>query len=185
MSEMRGGSLAVELEPRIRKLTLGVAAVAGALDKDAPIPMLEGDDNGLYARLCHLAVSLGEIVADDDSLTGDILKDGKRGLHRRMFAGMTNFVKQGSPLEMAATLAHEQGHRYTDDVYDMKAHILSETIADGSAFVVCDHFGLDISARSFPYIAGHNEGVFTSDMLDGIRVASLDMVLKLQDQNGL
>ncbi len=102
-----------------------------------------------------------------------------------MYAGMTNFVKQGSPLEMTATLAHEQGHRYADDGYDMEAHILSETIADGSAFVVCDHFGLDISARSFPYITGHNDGVFSPEMLHGIRIASLDMVLRLQKQEQL
>ncbi len=116
--------LAVELQPRITKLVLDVAATAAALDKEAPIPVLEGDDNGLYARLCKLAVSLGEMVADDDRLTGGILKGGKRGLRRQMYAGMTNFVKQGSPLEMAAILAHEQGHRYTDDAYDMEANSL-------------------------------------------------------------
>ncbi len=63
-----------------------------------------------------------------------------------------------------------------------KQIVLSETIADGSAFVVCDHFGLDISASSLPYIASYNEGVFTPEMLHGIRVASLDMVLRLQEQ---
>jgi hypothetical protein len=177
-----GEGLALELEPRITKLTLGVAATAAVLDKDAPIPHLMGTDNGLYARLYRLATSLGEMVADDDTLTGDILKDGKRGLRLQMYAGMTNFVKQGSPLEMTATLAHEQGHRYTADVYDMEAHVLSETIADGSAFVVCDHFGLDIAARAFPFLAGYNNGEFTSAMLDGIRVASTDIIQRLGQQ---
>src|SRR3989344_1515571 len=116
MSEQRTGEgLALDLEPRIAKLMVGVAATASTLE-DGPIPYLEGTDNGLYARLCQLAVSLGEVVADDDNLTGEILKDGRRGLRRRMYSGMTMFVKQGSPLEMTATLAHEHGHRYTADV---------------------------------------------------------------------
>lgn len=183
MSESRvGKGLAVELEPGITRLTLGVAATAAAFNSEAPIPILEGPDNGLYARLCQLATSLGEVVADDDTLTGDILKDGRRGLRRRMYAGMTMFVKQGSPLEMTATLAHEHGHRYTDDVYDMEGCIVSETVADGSAFVVCDHFGLDISERSFPFIARYNKGEFTAEMLDGIRTAATDIIQGLNRQ---
>ncbi len=180
MSESKAGQGSrLELEPGISKLTLGVVATAARLDKDAPIPFLEGSDNGLYDRLRRLAISLGEIVADDDKFMANILKGGKRGLRRQMYTGMTNFVKQGSPLEMTATLAHEQGHRYTDEVYDMEGCIVSETIADGSAFVVCDHFGLDISARSFPFIAGYNDGDFSSEMVDGIRVASTDIILML------
>jgi hypothetical protein len=182
MSEQKfGKGQALELEPRITRLTLGVAATAAAL-RHEPIPVLEGPDNGLYARLCLLATSLGEIVADDDTLTKDILKDGKRGLRRQMHSGMTNFVKQGSPLEMTATLAHEQGHRYTAPVYDMKGHVVSETIADGSAFVACDYFGLDISNRSFPFIAGYNNGKFTTEMLNGIRVAATDIIQRLNEQ---
>jgi hypothetical protein len=177
-----GEGLALELGPRITRLTLGVAATAAVLDKEAPVPHLVGTDKGLYARLCRLATSLGEMVADDDMLTGDILKGGKRGLRRQMYAGMTNFVEQGSPLEMTATLAHEQGHRYTADVYDMEAHVLSESIADGSAFVVCDYFGLDIAPRSFPFIAGYNNGEFSSAMLNGIRVASTDIIQRLGQQ---
>lgn len=183
MTDTKGGeSLQLDLDPQISKLILGVAATAAAFDSEAPIPHLEGTDNGLYARLCRLATSLGEMVADNDEMTGDILKDGKRGLRRQMYAGMTNFVKQGSPLEMTATLAHEQGHRYTADVYDMEAHILSETIADGSAFVVCDRFGLDISPRSFPFIAGYNNGDFSTAMLDGIQIAATDIIQRLDQQ---
>ncbi len=170
-----------ELEPTIDDLVRGVEA---STSSDATeIPILEGEDNGAYTRLCNLALSLGELVADDDVLTGQILTEGRRGLRKQMWSGVTNFVKQGPPLEMTATLAHEQGHRYTEDVYDMEGHILSEVTADGTAFVVCRYFDLDISARSFPYIAGFNHGVFTPEMLDGIQTASTDMILRLQAQS--
>ncbi|MHB1865283.1 MAG: hypothetical protein ACYCPS_03940 [Candidatus Saccharimonadales bacterium] len=176
-----GEGLNLDLQPRIAKLILGVAATAATIES-GPIPYLEGADNGLYARLCQLATSLGEIVADDDARTGEILNDGRRGLRRQMYAGMTNFVKQGSPLEMTATLAHEQGHRYTADVFDLEGCVDSETIADGSAFVVCDYFGLDISPRSFPFIAGYNSGQFSADILDGIQSASTDIIQGLTQQ---
>ena len=177
MTELKvGEGLRLDLEPRITRLTLGVAATAASFNPETPIPFLEGADNGLYARLRHLATSLGEIVADDDTLTGEILKDGRRGLRRQMYAGMTNFVKQGSPLEMTATLAHEQGHRYTADVFDMEGCVIGETIADGSSFVVCDFFGLDTSPRSFPFIAEYNKGEFSTEMLGGIRTAAADMI---------
>lgn len=181
-NKINGASeLAVDLETPMKKLIVGVAATAATTAIDAPIPFLQGSDGGLYARLCRVATSLGEVVADDDAETGDILTRGKRGLRRQMASGMTNFVKQGSPAEMAATLAHEQGHRYTAPVYDLRGLFLSETIADGTAFVVCDANGLDISVRSFPYLAGYTEGAFTDEMIEGIHEAATD-IMQLLDQ---
>jgi len=167
-------ALTHELEPRIAALVTGV--LASPKERDELIPDLEGEDNGLYLRLTQLASNLGEVVEDNDELTRDILKDGRKGLRKQFYSGMVLMVKQGSPLDMTATLAHEHGHRYTDDVFDEAGMVVSETIAEGAAFVVCDYFGLDISARSFPYIAGYSSGGFTPEMVDGIRTASLGII---------
>lgn len=47
------------------------------------------------------------------------------------------------------TLAHELGHHIAR--VDDRAE--NECIAEGVAYVVCAHFGLDTGERSFPYVA--------------------------------
>ena len=48
------------------------------------------------------------------------------------------------------TLAHELGHH----VARVDDRASNECIAEGIAYVVCAHFGIDTGERSFPYVAG-------------------------------
>ena len=60
-------------------------------------------------------------------------------------------------LERPKTLIHEIAHKFA---YEAKEHIMAygdrpmaEVVAEGAAFVVCAHFGLDTSSYSFRYVA--------------------------------
>ena len=55
-----------------------------------------------------------------------------------------------SQRQRTKTLAHELGH-YVARVDDRAEN---ECIAEGIAYVVCAHFGIDTGERSFPYVAG-------------------------------
>lgn len=55
-----------------------------------------------------------------------------------------------SQRQRTKTLAHELGH-YVARVDDRAEN---ECIAEGIAYVVCGHFGIDTGERSFPYVAG-------------------------------
>jgi len=59
-------------------------------------------------------------------------------------------VGQSSQRQMTKTLAHELGHHIAR--FDDRAE--NECIAEGIAYVVCGHFGIDTGERSFPYVAG-------------------------------
>jgi hypothetical protein len=169
----------IRVESRLKVLEAGVLQ-ATRIEREADIPLLEGQDNGLYARLGFVAHSLGYKVEDNDELTAEILRDGRRGLRMQFVMGWIVMIKQSSPLQMTATLAHELGHHYTPDIYDEEALALSETVAEGAAYIVCDHAGLDISSQVFPYIAGYNKGVFTDQMKNGIVTASADLLTRLE-----
>ena len=169
-------SLSLGLAPIIATLVEGVTEFEG--DPSATIPELEGPDGGLYLAMTSLAISLDERVVDDDNRTKDILIGDRKGLRHRFYGGFAILIKQGSPLAMTQRLAHELSHRYTEPVLvgDNVGYTHGETVAEGSAFVVCGHFGLDISAHAFPYIAGYNGGNFTSEMVAGIQTASTGII---------
>lgn len=169
-----------ELNDRIAALEIGVKA---ALDPSRLSPEghpvvedLAGDDGGLYARLVLLAQGLGYTVVDDDALTKDILRDGRKGLNHDFYSGPTLMIKRGSPLQMAATLGHEICHHWTPDIYDEESQAFAESVAEGTAFVVCHSHRLDISPQAFPYIAGYNNGVFTDTSRSAIQDISTTML---------
>ncbi|MBE0610054.1 MAG: hypothetical protein IH609_11765 [Dehalococcoidia bacterium] len=55
-----------------------------------------------------------------------------------------------SQRQRTKTLAHELGHHIAR--VDDRAE--NECIAEGIAYIVCAHFGIDTGERSFPYVAG-------------------------------
>jgi len=55
-----------------------------------------------------------------------------------------------SQSQKTKTLAHELGHH----IARIDDRAANECIAEGIAYVVCAHFGLDTGERSFPYVAG-------------------------------
>ena len=166
------------LEARVAVLEAGVLEHSTT---EASVPVLEGVDNGLYSQLGFVAHRLGYRVEDSDDITKEILKDGRRGLNKRFFSGPTIMIKQGAPLQMAATIAHEIGHHFTPPINDTYGQIFAEVVAEGTAFIVCDHQGLDISPQAFPYIAGYRKDGLTTGMKDDILAASTTILGHLHE----
>lgn len=143
------------------------------------IPDLRGRDYGLYARLGTVAESLKEEIVDEDEVTKEILTGGKKGLHKKFTFRSVVMVKEGSPLQMSATLTHELGHHFTGEVTNEEEYIESESTAEGVAFVVTDYYGLNIGSQAFPYIAGYNNSVFSPEVKRKIEAVSVYMINRI------
>lgn len=88
-----------------------------------------------------------------------------------------------SQVQKTKTLAHELGHHVAR--VDDRAE--NECLAEGIAYVVCSHFGLDTGERSFPYVAGWArepsvlKGVLSTihsasaTIIDGVERSALDL----------
>jgi len=75
--------------------------------------------------------------------------------------------------QMTKTLAHELGHHIAR--FDDRAE--NECIAEGIAYVVCGHFGIDTGERSFPYVAGWaKDKTVLTNVLGTIRTASATLI---------
>ncbi len=61
-------------------------------------------------------------------------------------------IKEGARDQMAKTFIHEMAHHYSHEPEMDRAQ--SEVIAEGSAYIVSSHFGLDTGEYSFGYVAG-------------------------------
>jgi antirestriction protein ArdC len=82
-------------------------------------------------------------------------------------------VAEHSQRQMTKTLAHELGHHIAR--VDDRAE--NECIAEGIAYVVCAHFGLDTGERSFPYVAGWSKDTSVlKNVLSTIQSASATLI---------
>ncbi|HEY0739296.1 MAG TPA: ArdC-like ssDNA-binding domain-containing protein [Herpetosiphonaceae bacterium] len=116
------------------------------------IPLLTGDEGAdVYAALVQFAQAEGLTITNHDANTdGDDSRSEYRGYYlpkQRLI-----FVKQNPQQQMLDTLIHELGHYLDPTVLETTADV-RETIAEATAFIVAAHFGIDTSAKSFPYIA--------------------------------
>lgn len=109
------------------------------------VPTLEGEDgHELWEGLHGFALSEGisvRLVAPDE------LPRHAMGYYSP--DTMEIVVGAYGQRQRTKTLAHELGHHvaHVDDRAE------NECIAEGIAYVVCAHFGLDTGERSFPYVA--------------------------------
>ncbi len=64
-------------------------------------------------------------------------------------------------LEKPKTLIHEIAHSMALDTkeHTLNERSMAEVIAEGAAFVVCNHYGLDTSSYSFAYIAAWGQEI--------------------------
>jgi hypothetical protein len=115
---------------------------------EVPVPVLDSDAGiELYSRL--------EGVATDEGLKVDrgaehfAYRPNTMGFYdrdRRLIAVRADV----SQLQQTKTIAHEVGHHFAQH---QVSGAESETEAEGVAFVVLAHYGLDSGERSFPYVA--------------------------------
>jgi antirestriction protein ArdC len=109
--------------------------------------ILDGDDHGLWEALVRVVEAEGLTLTDQSDGIG------ARGWYRP--SARTIYVQPDAPLlDRAATLAHELSHHFAEAA----ERPAGEVVADGSAFIVLAHFGIDAGASCTPYVAGWSAG---------------------------
>jgi hypothetical protein len=147
--------------PRLKKaeqdgddpsLFFGIEHIFALEDTDGPelaeleCPDLDGPGNqAAYDRLLAYAAAEGLTVTTTPDHPTDA--KGYYSATRKLI-----YIEPASPAQMLRVLAHELVHHGDRD--NKVSREEKETIAEGAAHVFCDHFGLDTSASTYPYIAG-------------------------------
>jgi len=152
---------------------------------DAALPepkMMTGStdtDRALCQWLSRTALDDLGVTAIIRSEAGDRMLGRACGCYR--FAEMDIHVRTDLPLAHAAkTLTHEIAHHMAEHGKNAHTRSTAETIAEGVAFVVMEHFGYDTSDYSIPYIgqwAGEMETVKL--VLDDIDYISRTIIQKV------
>jgi antirestriction protein ArdC len=110
------------------------------------VPTLEGEAGAeLWDRLSQFAAREGVTVTVVEPGT---LPPETMGYYSPTASEIV--VGAYSQRQRTKTLAHELGHHIAR--VDDRAE--NECIAEGIAYIVCAHFGIDTGERSFPYVAG-------------------------------
>jgi antirestriction protein ArdC len=101
-------------------------------------------------------------------------------------------VQEGmSEAQTVKTLLHEASHQALhsreamEHSGDKKSRGQKEVEAESVAYVVCQHFGIDTSDYSFPYVATWSEGKEVPELkasLDVIRRTAADLIVKIEDK---
>lgn len=110
------------------------------------VPTLEGDAgselwDGLHDYALREGVSVSVVEPEE-------LPEETMGYYEP--ARRAIVVGAYSQRQRTKTLAHELGHH----VARVDDRASNECIAEGIAYIVCAHFGIDTGERSFPYVAG-------------------------------
>jgi hypothetical protein len=108
------------------------------------VPALTDDAGAeVYAALRAYAESQGLTVQEHD----DLPVHGAYSRERQRI-----IIERAAQLQMTKTLIHEIAHSLDPDLKGSPIEE-KETVAEATAFIVSDHFGLDTSSYSFRYIA--------------------------------
>ena len=108
---------------------------------------LAGDDAGLWAGLAEIATA--------ENLEIDTTPDHAHGTAHGYYSPRDARIwvdMDRPPAHLAATLAHELAHYFTND--DKPCREEGEVIAESVAYIVLGHFGIDAGGYSFGYLAG-------------------------------
>jgi len=149
-----------EVEERLRFGTgyvFDISQTEGADLPEVEVPLLTGNNGGaLYDALAALAGREGFGI-DRSHRAGE----GAAGFWRP--STRTIWISpQLSSDQAAKTLAHELAHAFDREVPSYApCSGEREALAEAVAFVVCQRYGLDSSARSVPYIAGWSKDIDT------------------------
>jgi hypothetical protein len=93
------------------------------------------------------------------------------------------WVRGGVPQnQQTKSLFHEIAHSRASDKYGPGAEVLAESVA----FAVCDHYGFDTGARSFPYVATWAGDVkVLKEKLDQIRMLTKEIIDEITNLAGM
>ena len=134
------------------------------------VPTLEGEaGQELWDGLNDFAVREGVTVR---TLQPSELPSELMGYYRPTTKEIV--VGAHSQRQRTKTLAHELGHHIAR--VDDRAE--NECIAEGIAYIVCAHFGIDTGERSFPYVAGWaKDRAVLKNVLGTIQGASATLIV--------
>ena len=159
---LRASAFAGAKEPELRGFrrvaVFDVAQTEGAELAEVCHPLEGSDDDEHFVALQRVATRLGFAVAEVEmpvGMYGDCTY-GTRSIRVSAAA---------SPAQRVKTLAHELSHAILHEGCVNRA--LAELEAESSAYVICQHLGLDTSAYSFGYVATWAGG--TKSAVDEIR----------------
>lgn len=127
---------------------------------NATCPILTGDEgHDLYRTLT--AVAAGEGVSISEGTTQQFEQPNLMGWYQPSEKHIVVRTHDTERLQQVKTLAHELGHHYHISKHGTESQNRDEreTIAESVAYVVLKHYGLDSTARSFPYIAGWTKDI--------------------------
>lgn len=108
------------------------------------------------------------------------IKDGAKGYFSHAFNYIA--IKEGmSQQQTIKTALHEMAHQklHSGENRSKQNRRSREIEAESTAYAVCQHYGIDTSDYSFPYVATWSKGKETSELkesLDRIRKAAFEMI---------
>jgi antirestriction protein ArdC len=133
------------------------------------VPTLEGEaGEELWDGLSRFAAQEGVTVSIVEPVN---LPSETMGYYRPRSKEIV--VGAYSQRQLTKTLAHELGHHiaHVDDRAE------NECVAEGIAYIVCAHFGVDTGERSFPYVAGWaKDKAVLKSVLGTIQTASATLI---------
>ena len=122
-----------------------VSQTDGAPLPELDVPVLEGDEGlELWDGLSHFAAQEGVSIS---VVPPEELPSETMGYYAPSTKRIV--VAEHSQRQKTKTLAHELGHH----VARLDSRAENECVAEGIAYSVCAHFGIDTGERSFPYVA--------------------------------
>lgn len=149
-----------------------------------PLPELVTKLTGTDESYQQFIPVLQSIAPCPVSFTDD-LPDGVYGCYS-LTDNSIKVKKSIAPQHACKTLIHEICHSLLDADKDNKTDRQTrECRAESVAFVVCNHFHIDSSEYSFPYIAGWSSGRDTKELkaeLTTIRDTAASLIDKIEDQ---
>lgn len=152
--------------------TFDISQTQGEPVPDLEVPVLDGEGGReLYLRLLSVASKEGLVVKRGGPFF-DARPNAYGYLER---SSKTIAIRDGvSSLQEANTMTHEILHYLGNhDMSDAR----TETIAQGGAYVVLKHFGLETSDRTFPYLASWlRERDLTKSLLGNIGNLSKELI---------
>ena len=128
-----------------------------------PLPELTKELTGSVDRYDTMLHSIEEITPFPISF--EELDSGKKGYYDPL--GQCIVVNKGmSEQQTIKTLIHEITHSVKHAIDDDTKRIDQEIEAECTAFIVCEHFGIDTSDYSFPYIAAWSKSKTLDELIE-------------------
>ena len=154
-----------------------------------PIPELEAkellSDVEGYQDMIHAVEAVSPVPIEMEEIAGE--SKGYFDREARRIAVQENMSESQTLKTMIHEVAHSMLHNkeVEQDEQARKDRNTKEVEAEGIAYTVCQHFGVDTSEYSFGYIAGWSSGRDTKELkssMDTIRRTASELIIGIEEQ---